>query len=74
MSKSKKPMTPAAAARIQSATAKHHGGKTPKNTFAARAQSRAAKNAAATGQRPPNGPSQTGKPSGNGRGNNPLKK
>lgn len=31
-------MTPKAAARIQSATAKSNGGKTPKNSFASRAQ------------------------------------
>lgn len=28
---------------------------------------------AKSGQRPPNGPSTTGKPSGGGRGNNPPK-
>lgn len=38
------PMTPAAAARIQSSTAKAHGGQTPKDSFAARAQSSASKN------------------------------
>lgn len=43
MSKSKKPMTAAAASRIQSNTAKANGGKTPKDSFAARAQSTAAK-------------------------------
>jgi hypothetical protein len=37
------PMTPAAAARIQSSTAKSHGGQTPKDSFAARAQSSASK-------------------------------
>ena len=31
-------MTPKAAARIQSSTAKHHGGATPKNSFPTRAQ------------------------------------
>jgi hypothetical protein len=30
----------------------------------------AAKNMASSGQRPPNGPSTTGNPSGKGRGNN----
>ncbi|ADZ91981.1 hypothetical protein [Marinomonas mediterranea] len=44
MSKIKTPMTSAAAARIQSATAKANGGKTPKGSFAAKAQSAAAKN------------------------------
>ena len=38
------PMTPAAAARIQSSTAKTNGGQTPKDSFAARAQSSASKN------------------------------
>jgi len=70
MKKSKTPMSPAAAARIQSTTAKQHGGKTPKGSFAARAQSVAARNAASSGQRPPNGPSTTGNKSGKGRGNN----
>jgi len=37
-------MTPKAAARIQSATAKANGGSVPKGSFAARAQSAAAKN------------------------------
>lgn len=37
-------MTPAAAARIQSATAHSHGGKTPAGSFAARAQAAAARN------------------------------
>lgn len=44
MSKAKQPMTPAAAARIQSSTAKENGGKTPKDSFTSRAQSAAAKN------------------------------
>ncbi len=43
MSKSKTPMTPKSAARIQSATAKANGGKVPKNRFATRAQSAAAR-------------------------------
>lgn len=43
MSKSK-PMTPKAAARVQSSTAKSSGGKVAKGSFAARAQSAAAKN------------------------------
>ncbi|OOF00358.1 hypothetical protein BZG77_00430 [Salinivibrio sp. IB643] len=63
-------MSKAAAARIQSATAKSNGGVVPKGSFAARAQS-------ATSQpgstRPHNGPSTTGKPSGGKRGNNPPK-
>lgn len=59
-------MTKAAASRIQSATAKNHGGKVPKGSFAARAQ-------AAANTPPPNGPSTTGNPSGGGRGNNPPK-
>lgn len=37
-------MTQAAAARIQSATARSHGGKTPAGSFAARAQAAAARN------------------------------
>ncbi|MDO4232185.1 MAG: hypothetical protein Q4D19_08640 [Lautropia sp.] len=37
-------MTPAAASRIQSATARSHGGKTPAGSFASRAQSAAARN------------------------------
>ncbi|MFH5880862.1 hypothetical protein [Liberiplasma polymorphum] len=41
MSKTK--MTPKAAARIQSATAKKSGGKTTKGSFASRAQSAASK-------------------------------
>lgn len=44
MTKSKSPMTPEAAARIQSSTAKENGGKTPKGSFGSRAQSSAAKN------------------------------
>lgn len=44
MSKSKTPMTPAAASRIQSATAKANNGQTPKGSFAAKAQTVAAKN------------------------------
>jgi len=37
-------MTPKAAAKIQSATAKANGGSVPKGSFAARAQRAAAKN------------------------------
>ncbi len=37
------PMTPAAASRIQGATAKSNGGSVAKGSFAARAQSAAAK-------------------------------
>ena len=39
----KTPVTPQAAARIQSATAKKSGGVTPKGSFPARAQRAAAK-------------------------------
>lgn len=38
-------MTPIAAARIQSATALANGGKTPADSFGARAQAAAARNA-----------------------------
>lgn len=38
------PMTPSAAARIQSAAAKANGGQVTKGSFAARAQAAAAKN------------------------------
>lgn len=38
------PMTSKAAQRIQSATAKAHGGTVPKGSFAARATSSASKN------------------------------
>lgn len=45
MSKAKStPMTPAAAARIQSAQAKANGGQVAKGSFGARAQSAASKN------------------------------
>jgi hypothetical protein len=37
-------MTPAAAARVQSATARSNNGQVPASSFAARAQSAAAKN------------------------------
>ena len=43
-SQSRTPMTPEAAARIQSATAKSHGGQVAKGSFAAKAQSAAAHN------------------------------
>lgn len=43
-------MTPAAAARIQSATAKVNNGQTPKGSFGAKAQSAAAKNSATPGK------------------------
>lgn len=72
MTRSKTPMSPAAAARIQSATAKQNGGVTPKGSFAAKAQSIASRNT--TVSTPPNGPSKTGNKSGGGRGNNPSKK
>lgn len=68
---SKNTMSKAAAARIQSATAKVHGGSVAKGSFSARAQSAAATNSSTP--RPPNGPSTTGKPSGGGRGNNTPK-
>ncbi|MCL1140878.1 hypothetical protein [Shewanella pneumatophori] len=38
MTKNKTPMTPEAAARIQSGTAKQNGGKVDKGSFGARAQ------------------------------------
>jgi len=44
MSKQKKPMTPAAAARIQAANAKKNNGQTPKGSFPAKAQKAAANN------------------------------
>ncbi|ELA7921210.1 hypothetical protein Q4905_003528 [Vibrio alginolyticus] len=45
MSKAKStPMTPTAAARIQSGQAKANGGQVAKGSFAARAQAAAAKN------------------------------
>jgi len=65
-----KSMSKAAAARIQSATAKSNGGVVPKDSFAARAQSAASRS---DSTRPPNGPSTTGNPSGGGRGNNQPK-
>jgi hypothetical protein len=43
-SKQPTPMTPTAAARIQSSQAKASGGQVTKGSFAARAQSSAAKN------------------------------
>lgn len=70
MSKGKSAMTKPAASRIQSAAAKANGGQVAKGSFAARAQSAAAKGSGS----PPNGPSNTGRPSGKGRGNNPPKK
>ena len=71
MSKGKNSMTKSAAARIQSAEAKQNGGSVAKGSFAARAQSAAAKN---TSNNNHNWPSKTGNPSGDGRGNNPPKK
>lgn len=44
-SSSRNAMTTAAAARIQSATARSHGGKTPVGSFASRGQAAAARNA-----------------------------
>lgn len=43
-SQARTPMTPAAAARVQSATARTNGGQAPSGSFAARAQSAAARN------------------------------
>lgn len=67
---SKNSMSSAAASRIQSASAKSNGGAVSKGSFAARAQS-ATSNSGSTP--PPNGPSKTGNPSGDGRGNNAPK-
>ncbi len=67
---SKKPMSKAAASRIQSATAKSNSGAVPKGSFAARAQSKANK---FNSNRPLNGPSTTGEKSGTKRGNNSPK-
>ncbi|MGH1450919.1 MAG: hypothetical protein ACRBBM_16055 [Pseudomonadaceae bacterium] len=70
MSKNR-PMNQAAAARIQSATARKNSGKVSVGSFAARAQS-AASLTTATSETPPNWPSkQEGNPSGGGRTNNP---
>ncbi|WP_105253548.1 hypothetical protein [Pseudoalteromonas sp. T1lg75] len=44
-------MTPEAAARIQSATAKQNSGVVPKGSFAAKAQSIAAKNSTSKGEK-----------------------
>lgn len=68
-----KPMTKADASRIQSATAKNHGGKIPKGSFAARAQAVADRSASKKGG-PAGKPSTTGNPSGGGRDNAPPKK
>ena len=46
----KTPMTPAAASRIQSATARQSGGHVSKSTFAARAQRTAARAQSAAGR------------------------
>ncbi len=61
-----KPISRAAASRIQSATAKSNGGVVAKGSFAARAQ-------AAANTRSTNGASTTGNPSGGSRDNNPPK-
>ena len=67
--KNNKSMTPAAAARIQSATAKANGGVVPKGSFAARAQA-----ASVVAPKVPNAPSKVpGQKSGGGRGNAPVK-
>jgi hypothetical protein len=44
MTKAKTPMTPKAAARIQSAAAKANSGKVAKSSFASKAQAAASKN------------------------------
>ncbi|MCH1920632.1 hypothetical protein L9G15_14485 [Shewanella sp. A3A] len=49
MTKSKSPMTPGAAARIQSSVAKQNGGAVPKGSFGSRAQSSADKNSSTKG-------------------------
>lgn len=49
-SQGQSPMTSAAAARIQSATAKAGGGRVAKGSFAARAQSAAARNSGQGGR------------------------
>lgn len=54
MSKIRTPMTPSAAARIQSATAKSNAGRVPKGSFAAAAQRASAK----SGSRPPDQPAK----------------
>lgn len=65
-----KPMTKAAAARIQSVTAKANGGMVPKGSFAAKATSVASKNDTAN-TNPPNWPSKVpNQPSGKGRDSN----
>ncbi|WP_432696122.1 hypothetical protein ACQUQP_16470 [Marinobacterium sp. YM272] len=46
MSKAKSPISKADASRIQKSTSKKNGGRTPKDSFAARTQSAADKNAA----------------------------
>lgn len=51
MTQNKSPMTSEAAARIQSSVAKQNGGSIPKGSFAARAQSSAAKNTSNTGKK-----------------------
>lgn len=63
-------MTKEAAARIQSAEAKAHGGKVAKGSFAARAMAAASREYSSL----ENAPSTTGNPSGKGRGNKPPKK
>ncbi|AZQ84265.1 hypothetical protein EKO29_09675 [Colwellia sp. Arc7-635] len=66
-------MTAAAAARIQSATAKANSGVVPKGSFAARAQAAAAPKTTPSQQ--PNWPSKVpGEKSGGGRDNAPPKK
>lgn len=50
-SKSSTPMTPAAASRIQSATAKSNNGQVSSDSFASRAQASAAKNSSASSKK-----------------------
>lgn len=63
-------MTKEAAARIQSAEAKAHGGKVARGSFAARAMAAASRDCSPL----ENAPSTTGRPSGKNRGNKPPKK
>jgi len=71
MSQAKSNMSTAAASRIQAAEARANGGQVAKGSFAARAQSTAARSMATNN--PGGYPSKTGNPSGPGRTNNPPK-
>lgn len=68
------PMNKAAAARIQSTTAKNNNGIVSPNSFSARAQSTADKHNNTRKSPAPLWPSKTGEVSGRGRTNNPSKK